>query len=81
MQINHMQVGNGNLSFWCDFNKSSVKVKIYCTKSIYYSGFSLTAKCKINTLFKLIGSFGHPVKIKVIKCTEKPITLDLLTLI
>lgn len=81
MQINHSAVGNGNFSFRCGLQKSSVNVEVYCAKSIHSSGFGLSAKHKINTLFKLIGRFGPPVKIKVIKCTEKPIALDLLTLI
>lgn len=32
-------------------------------------------------LFKLIGRLGPPVKIKVIKCTEKFVALDLFTFI
>lgn len=81
MQINHSASGKWKFQFSVWPPKSSVNVEVYCAKSIHSSGFGLSAKHKINTLFKLIGRFGPPVKIKVIKCTEKPIALDLLTLI
>lgn len=80
-KLTKVQLRNGNFSFQCGLHNFSVNVEVYCAKSVYSSSFTLSAKCKTNTVFKLIGRFFPLVKIKVSKCTEKPIALDLLTLI